>query len=783
MKPIPTAAALLGLLVSHTPAADPAPPAAPAAAPLAVTPIPLTDIRLTGGPLKHAQDLDAKYLLDLDPDRLLSLTRTRAGLPPKAPPYGGWDGDGKNLTGHILGHYLSAVSLMYAATGDTRFRDRANTIVAGLREVANARHNGYLGALADGESHFNEIARGEIRSGGFDLNGMWSPWYVLHKTFAGLRDAWRYTGNRDALDLESGFAAWAESIVSPLDDARTQRMLATEFGGMNEVLADLYHDTGDARWLALSHRFDHHAVIDPLVRGENHLAGLHGNTQVPKLSGCLARHLATGDPGDLKAASFFWDQVATRHSFATGGHGKDEYFNEPDHLSDHIDGRTAESCNVYNMQKMARTLFSLHPDERYAAFLERALFNHVLGSIDPHDGSTCYMVPAGRGVTREYQRMFEDFTCCVGSGMENHALHAAGTACESGDTLWINLYIPNRLDWKSHHLTLATETSFPDGDSARIQIVSGNPTRATLRLRRPQWAGNGFAITINGNPARNTGTPGSYVDVTREWKPGDHLDLTLPKALHLEPLPDNPDRAAILWGPLVLAGDLGPDEGFQSWKTGAIPVLVTDHRPPSDWLHAIDDKPGHFRSSGVGREQEIDLLPFHQLHHRTYAACWDFFTTATWNSKAEEYRKAREAEQQLARSTVAFAQPGEMQPERDFHMTGEETSPDRVAGRPGRRAKRWFAFDLPVDPASPCTLVASYCRDEWSTRNFTVTANGRTLAHESRPGRKGPGFDDIRYPLPTELTQGAKFLTIRFQADPGSETAAVFGLRIIRSTP
>ena len=330
-------------------------------------PLPLNAVRLTGGPLKTAQDLDARYLLDLEPDRMLAHLRTRAGLKAKAPGYGGWDGGtGKQLTGHIAGHYLSAVSLMYAATGDSRFKDRADYIVKELKEIQDKHGDGYLGAQTDAKGVdakvlWNQVAAGQIRSSGFDLNGLWSPWYVEHKLFAGLRDAYRQTGNQTALDVEIKFAGWAEKVLSRLDATQIQRMLNTEFGGMNEIAADLYADTGDPRWLALADRFEHHAIVDPLARGQDILGGQHGNTQVPKLAGCLARYIATGNEADGKAARFFWDQVVLHHSFATGGHGRNEYFGQPDKLNAMVDGRTAETCNVYNMLKMTRTLFALPP--------------------------------------------------------------------------------------------------------------------------------------------------------------------------------------------------------------------------------------------------------------------------------------------------------------------------------------------------------------------------------------------------------------------------------------
>ena len=346
-------------------------------------PVPLERVRVTGGPLKQAQDLTAAYLLALEPDRMLAYYRERAGLPKKAEPYTGWDGGGRNLTGHIAGHHLSAVSLMYKATGDERFRARAQYLVRELDAVQKANGDGYVGALEGLREAYAKLSKGEIKSGAFDLNGLWSPWYTLHKTYAGLRDAYRHTGDKLALQVELKFAAWAEGVLVPLSDAQVQLMLNTEFGGMNEVLADLYADTGDPRWLRLSKRFEHHAFTQPLKRHQDNLSGKHGNCQIPKLIGSASRYAYTGDMEDIVAASFFYDRVVRHHSYASGGHGLNEYFGPPDKLSARVDGRAAETCNVYNMLKLTRRLFSLRPDAAYADFHERALFNHILASIDP----------------------------------------------------------------------------------------------------------------------------------------------------------------------------------------------------------------------------------------------------------------------------------------------------------------------------------------------------------------------------------------------------------------
>jgi DUF1680 family protein len=686
---------------------------------------------------------------------------------------------------------------MYAATGDPRFNERADYLVKELKEVQDKRGNGYLGAITDpqgtdGAAIFERVAKGDIRSGGFDLNGMWSPWYTLHKTYAGLRDAYRFTGNRTALELEINYAKWAESIVGRMSDAQVQRMLNTEFGGMNEVFADLYADTGDPRWLALSYKFEHRAFTEPLKRHQDNLAGKHGNTQVPKMIGSLARFAYTGDPGDGYAASFFWDEVVQHHSYATGGHGKDEYFGEPDKLSDRVDGRTAETCNVYNMLKMTRKMFALRPDAHYADFHERALFNHILASQDPEDGWACYMVPVGRGVQHEYEQNMLDggFTCCTGSSMESHALHGLGLYYEAGDKLWVNLYASSTAEWKAAGVTLSMETDFPEGETATLRVTMAAPRELTIALRRPYWAGKNFSVKVNGEPVSSFSIlPSSFppssswfVELKRTWKTGDAVTITLPKTLRLEPLPDNPRRVALLWGPLVLAGDLGPEEGRRrGGDHGEVPVFVGAGRPVADWLKPLSDKPGCFRTDGVGKDHDVDFVPFYRLHRCTYAIYWDLFTPQEWDQRATELAAERERLRKLEAATVSFVQPGQMQAERDANMQGEDTEPLRLQGRAGRRGTKWFSFDLPVDPAHPMALVVTYNHDEWQERKFEVLVDGTHVGQQTIERRGPMRFFDVEYAVPAELLKGKQKVTVKFQANPGSELGTVFGLRTIRT--
>ena len=783
-------------------------------------PVPLGRVRITGGPVKHAQDLDAAYLLSLDPDRMMAYYRMRAGLKPKAEPYAGWDGDGHNLTGHIAGHHLSAVSLMYQATGDPRFKTRADYIVSEMKEVQDKNGGGYLVAISNGREAFGALSKGEIRAQAFDLNGMWSPWYTLHKTFAGLRDAYRHAGNKTALDVETKFAAWAEGVIAPLSDEQVQHMLNTEQGGILEVMADLYADTGDKRWLALSYRFEHRAFTDALKRGEDNLNGKHGNCQIPKLVGAGARYGYTADAGDLIAASFFWDTVVRHHTFASGGHGLEEYFGPADVLAAIVDGRTCESCNVYNMLKLTRRLFSFHPDAFFADFQERATFNHVLSSIDLNDGRMSYMVPVGRNEQQEYQNMLRSFTCCVGTGMENHALYGDGLYYEasggpSGDRIWVNLFIPSTAQFALGDVKLAMETSFPDGDEATIHLTMPAPKTFTLAVRRPAWAGDGFRIAVNGQdvpqpplaslaagaaggrpvPTRTElPQPASYVEIARTWKSGDTVTLAIPKSLALQPTLDDPTVTAVMWGPLALAGDLGARrDGPPAAGSPAVvvPTLVAGSRPPAEWI-APGAKPGDFQVKAVARDvdrpenapADWPLAPFYRTFDRRYSLYFDVVTLGEFDKRAKANADARAHQAELEAATVAFVEPGRAQTEKDVNYQSEpaQRRPEFVRGRSARSGPGWFSYDLAADPSSSLALVVTYLNPNGqapANGDFQIIVDGNAVGRfAANPGAKG--FWDAVYPIPAALVAGKKKITIRFEASVNSRIAPVFGIRVIK---
>ncbi len=355
----------------------------------------------------------------------------------------------------------------------------------------------------------------------------------------------------------------------------------------------------------------------------------------------------------------------------------------------------------------------------------------------------------------------------------------------------MNLYVPSLARWRAADATITTETTFPDGDAALLRLTLKAPKTFTLALRRPYWAGAGFSVKVNGMAVIKLPPAGTYVELRRTWKTGDTVTLDLPKTLRVEPLPDNSNRVALMWGPLALAGDLGPvrrrrstDEDEDPIPPTSVPSFVAAGRPVDSWLKPVPGKPGRFRSEGVGRDRDVEFVPFYALHRRTYAVYWDLYTPAQWDLRASDIRAAQEKQRRLEAATLGFAQPGQMQAERDANYQGENAAPTQVNGRYGRRGTGWFSMDVTVDPGQPVTLIVTYAGDERANRTFDVLIDGVKLASQAvdrRSPEKNIGFFDVEYKVPAGLTTGKRKVTVRFQATGGNELAAVYLIRTVRT--
>ena len=584
----------------------------------------LGDVRLLEGPFLTAMKKDAEYLYSLDADRLLYGFFTESGLETDAEGYAGWERDG--LGGHTLGHYLSATSMYYAASGDAEILPRIEHIVSEMARIQAERGDGYVGAIPGGDELWAKVRARDIQTSGFRLNGVWAPWYTLHKQFAGLLDAYWNTGNKDALQVAKQLADWAIDVTSALDDADWQKMMVCEYGGMNEALANLYGVTGEEKYLVLSRKFHDTAVLHPLAEGIPDLTGLHSNTQIPKIIGVARQYELIGDDSLKSVADFFWQQMVDDHSYVIGGNSMGEFLDEPGHLNDRLEATTAETCNTYNMLRLTRHLFTLEPKARYADYYERALYNHILASQDPDTGMFTYYMSLKPGHFKTYSTPEGAFWCCVGSGMENHVKYGEAIYFHDDDGLYVNLFSPSELNWKAKGVTVRQETRFPDEGRTRLVISTQKPTQFTLHLRHPLWADQAPVVTVNGKAVATPNNPGSYIELNRTFSDGDVVEMNIQMHLLMESMPDNPNRVAIMYGPIVLGGLLGTegmpaggpfsdsDTAFIEEPTPDVPVFVPPAGPLENWIKPIAGDPLTFHTVGAGRPQDVVLKPFYRIH-------------------------------------------------------------------------------------------------------------------------------------------------------------------------
>ncbi|WP_242138968.1 beta-L-arabinofuranosidase domain-containing protein [Sphingomonas sp. TREG-RG-20F-R18-01] len=596
----------------------------------ALQPFDMARVDLGAGPFLHAQRMTEAYLLRLDPDRLLHNFRVNAGLPPKAPVYGGWESDPVwadiNCHGHTLGHYLSACSLAWRSTRDLRFKERVDYIAHDLAECQEASGTGLACAFPGGPALVAAHLRGEAITG--------VPWYTLHKVFAGLRDGTLLTDSSTARAVLLRFADWAVIATRPLSDAQFETMLDTEHGGMNEVLADLYLMTGNADYRTLAQRFSHKAVLTPLAAGRDQLDGLHANTQIPKIVGFERVYEATGDASYRDAALFFWKAVALTRSFATGGHGDNEHFFPMAEFGKHVfSAKGAETCGQHNMLKLTRALFLQDPRVDYADYYERTLYNGILASQDPDSGMATYFQGARPGYMKLYHTPEHSFWCCTGTGMENHVKYRDSIYFHDDRTLYVNLFIPSRVNWSEQGAILTQTTAFPETPTTMLDWTLKRPAALTLKVRHPRWSPTA-TVLVNGTEVVRSGNPGRYIELARTWHDGDRVELRLVMHVGIDRAPAAPDIVAFTYGPLVLAGALGHD-GLQPGSDSivnerkygtyndtafAAPTLTGNPDTLPETIVA-SGKPLEFTIPSA-EQQSVRLVPYYRIAHERYATYW-----------------------------------------------------------------------------------------------------------------------------------------------------------------
>jgi hypothetical protein len=593
-------------------------------------------------------------------------------------------------------------------------------------------------------------------------------------------DSYLYCGNGQALKVVTGMADWTEKVMKKLTEEQRLKMLNCEYGGMQDVLVSIYSITGKRKYLDLSYKFDDDFVMGQLAKGIDPMAGKHSNTNVPKAIGAARRYELTGNQSDKKISTFFWQILALHQAYVIGGNSNYEYLGEPDKLNDRLSDNTCESCNSYNMLKLTRHLFAWDPDSRLFDFYERTLYNHILSSQNPENGMMCYFTPLRMGTRKEFSDQFNTFTCCVGSGMENHSKYAEAIYNETPDSdLYVNLFIPSELNWRTRSATVKLETGFPYDNKVVISVGLKKSQTFSFLLRQPSWAKEGIEATVNQKTVKIIRNSSGYAEVKRKWNNNDKIEITLPMDLHTESMPDNTDRIAFLYGPLVLAADLGdslPDPVFGT------PVLLTDNRNIKDWVKPIDLKSLTFETKGIGQPKDIVLKPFYTLYNKYYSVYFDFFTNTGWLARQEEYEADKKQQQLIENRTIDNFRIGEMQPERDHNLVATEKSyVDIALGRTGREARRdnSFTFTMKVNPGMDNILLLTYIGDD-KDRKFDVLVNGIKIAYVEWDGGITGKFYDNEYVIPADLIGNKTSVSIKIDANHERTAGRIFGCRILK---
>ena len=756
--------------------------------PLRAAPFNLEDVRLLDGPFRDAMLRDQKYLLELDSDRLLHNFRVTAGLPSTAKPLGGWEEPTGELRGHTVGHYLSACAMMYASTGDARFKNKADAMVAELAKVQQAMpakgfHQGYLSAYP--EEFFDRVDK---------RMQVWAPYYTLHKIMAGLLDMYLYCDNRQALDVVTRMADWVKFRVDRLTDEQQQAALETEHGGMNEVLANIYSATGNPEYLRIAYKFNHKALFDQWAAGVDNLdtpRRLHGNTQFPKVIGAAREYELTGEQRYYDIAKFFWDRVALHRSFVIGGNTDGESFFPIDQFSKHLGPSSTETCNTYNMLKLTRHMFALDPSTEKMDFYERGLFNHILASQDPDTGMMCYYVPLRPGAFKTYSTPDKSFWCCVGTGMENPSKYGDTIYFHDDQSLYFNLFIASQLTWKEKGLVVRQETKFPEQDTTQLTLQCSKPVRLTLKVRYPLWAQSGIILAVNGRNEQVTAKPGTYVAVEREWKSGDTLQVRLPMSLHMEKMPDDPSVVALLYGPIVLAGDLGREGLTPETRYGpsapqlgrvqpvVVPAFVGNAKDVLAKVKPVAGVPLHFQTSGLAQPKDVSLVPFYKASDIRYTVYWKVYSPEEWAKRKADIAASESHRAEIERRTLDAVNINDPQSEA-AHNLQQQNSPNTgvFQGKRVREARNgWFSYDLKVLPDKPMLLVCTFIGSEGRRRAFDILVDGEKVATEQLEIHPTELFDK-EYKLPEQLTLGKQKITVKFQALPNSTAGQVFDVRI-----
>ena len=726
----------------------------------------LQNVKLTEGVFKNAQDVDLKYILALNPDKLLAPYWIDAGLPLKAERYGNWESSG--LDGHIGGHYLSALAMMYESTGHAEMKKRLDYMVNELALCQAKNGNGYVGGVPNGKVFWERIHKGDIDGSGFGLNNTWVPLYNIHKLFAGLRDAYEYAGNEQAKKVFIGLGDWFIGLIKPLSDEQIQQILRTEHGGINETFADLYIITKDKKYLDAAQRLSHQNLLNPLLEKQDKLTGLHANTQIPKVIGFEKIASLTHNTEWSGAAQHFWKNVSQTRSVAFGGNSVREHFNPTNDFKKMLESNQGpETCNSYNMLRLSKALFLDNNDISYLDFYERTLYNHILSSQHPEKGGFVYFTPIRPNHYRVYSQPETSMWCCVGSGIENHTKYAELIYSHTDKDLYVNLFIPSELNWKEKGLQLVQKTDFPFKNTSELVLKLSKKQAFPLNIRYPKWSEN-IKISVNGKVENVKANPSQYISLNRTWKNGDKISIEFSMKTQIESLPDGSNWVAFVRGPIVLAAKtsttdlkglfaddsrMGHETKGKLYPINAAYALIDDNKNYISKLKPIDNM--HFQLDS------LTLQPFFDLHDARYQMYFPTFTTEGYEKQKERQKQEEEILLALEALTVDKVNCGEQQPEVDHQYKGEQSNSGYDDEKFWRNTRSFMSYQLQNKNKEGKYLEISVL-DVFKIENIEFLINGNAAEISSNQDKtikiKLPESDNIQ----VKITAKNKTVSPRF---------------------
>lgn len=759
----------------------------------------LQDVRLEEGPFRNAMLIDLDYILKLDPDKVLAPFLREAGLDPKAESYTNWENSG--LDGHIGGHYLTALAQMQASAQSKKADSLLTYTLDELKKVQVANNNGYIGGVPGSKELWSEISKGNISAASFSLNGKWVPLYNIHKTYAGLRDAYQIGDKSQAKEMLIKLSDWMLRVTDGLSDEQIQELLVSEHGGLNEVFADVAKITGEGKYLELAYKFSHQKLLKPLGSKNDILNGMHANTQIPKVIG-FQTIAALDDNNDFhNSATYFWENVVNQRTVAIGGNSVREHFHSKNDFSEMISSvQGPETCNTYNMLRLSEKLFVAEPNEKYIDYYETALYNHILSSQHPEKGGFVYFTPMRPGHYRVYSQPETSFWCCVGSGMENHGKYNQFIYAYTDDALFVNLFIASKLNWQEKDLKLVQETDFPNVESTNLTIETEEPKAFELRLRYPDWAvEEEFEIFINDELYEHDNKPGSYVSINRVWKNGDEIRIQLPMKIGFEKLPDDSGFFALKYGPIVLGTKLG-DENLDGQFAGDsrgghiaegekmllsdIPVFLAEN--DEDWVKKIKRVNGEnlkFSAKEIifpEKFKDLEFVPFYEIHESRYAIYLPTETPESYENTQKERAEQEKIERELAELTIDQVATGEQQPESDHFIKSENSNTGVNLGEHWRDASGWFSYELEDKENEAKKIRLTYFGKDVN-RRFKIFVNNVEIAEEHFKTELNKQFYTKDYQLPKRIKeQNLKHIAIRIEAENGSRTAGVYNIKLMK---